>query len=452
MNLSSPGIGSGIDVKTIISQLMSVEQQPLVALNADSVALKAQISAYGSLKSAVSSFRDAVQNLGDLSKFKVYSATSSDADVVASTADSTAARGTYNLQINRIAENHRMATGATFADTGTTAIGADGDKMSVNVGGSAFEIAFGGKTLSQIRDAINASTDNPGVTASILKDDTGYHLSLSANETGSNHALSVNYSGADPFNFQTLNSDRDGSGGFTAQDLDASLKLEGQFDITSSSNSLTDAIQGVTLTLKQAGTVTLKVDRDTAAVQQSVSNLAQAYSSLISTMDKMGGDVLKGDKVVLLNLESQLRGTLNARSNTAGSFENVFQIGLSTQKDGTLEVNSTAIGNALASDFDGVANLFADPVNGVAKRLLSLADSFLATGGPLDGRSQGLDNEVRLNEQKIATMQTRLDSIQLRYTQQYNALDQLVANLTQTGNLLTQQLASLPKPTTTSSN
>jgi flagellar hook-associated protein 2 len=443
MNLSSPGIGSGLDVRGIIQNLMTVERQPISRLDTRTVELKAQLSAYGALKSSVSGFRDAVDKLADLTKFKVYAASSSDKTILEASASSAAARGLYNIQVNRIAENHRLAAATTIADTGTTVIGATGDTMSITVGGTGFTVDIGGKTLGQIRDAINGATDNSGVTASIIKDNVGYRLSISSNETGSAKAINVSYSAADPFALTTLNADRDTSGAFTPADLDAVLRLEGQYDITSSSNTLSDTIEGVTLTLKQAGTVSVNVSRDTGAVEKSVQDIVKAYSDLVGTMGKMRGQVLKSDSPVLLNIESQMRAVLNSPNRTDSSFENVFQIGLSTQKSGTLQLDTKVLGSALASDFDGVANLFADPDNGLAVQLEALADSFLATGGALDGRTQGLNNEVRGNEAKKVQLEERVRQVELRYTQQFNALDLVISQLTATGNLVTQQLSAL---------
>ena len=446
--LSSPGIGSGLDTKAIVEQLMAAERQPVVRLDGRRVELQAQVSAYGSLKSAVSSFRDAVEKLSDLSKFKVYAATSSDKNIIDATASSAAARGTYSLVVNRIAENHRLAAGTTLVDSGVTKVGAVGDTMTIAVGTAAFTVDSGDKTLAQIRDAINQATDNAGVTASIIKDNVGYRLSLSANATGSAKVITATYSGADPFAFTTLNADRDGSGGFTAADLDASLRLEGQFNITSTSNSLTDAIEGVTLTLKQAGAVTLNVSRDNAAVETAVRGIVKGYSDLVSTMSKMRGQVLKSDSPVLANLETQLRAVLNRSSTTTSIFGNVFQLGVSTLKSGSLELDSKALASALGTDFDGVATLFADPAHGIAKQLQNLADSFLATGGALDGRAQSLNSEIKQTDARKIQLEQRLAQVQLRYTQQFGSLDSVISSLNRTGSLVTQQLTALANATT----
>lgn len=444
MLLSSPGIGSGLDVRGIIENLMSVERRPVIALETRNVEIKAKVSAYGSLKSAVSTFRDAVDKLSEPGKFKVFAATSSDTDVATATASSSAARGVYNMTVNRIAENHRMASGTSFVNADVLTLGDVGDTMTIKVGAAAFVVESGGKTLNALRDEINAAATNSGVTASVMKADGGYRLLLSSNDTGSAKALTVTYSNAtDPLALTTLNADRDGTAGFLPADLDASVLLEGQFAITSSSNTLSEAIQGVSVTLRKAGSLTVNVDRDKAAVERSVQDFAKAYSDLVGTMGKMRGQVLKSDSPVLLNLETQMRAVLNSVSRADAGFANVFELGISTTKSGTLEVNGKTLSSALDANFDGVSKLFADSTHGIAKQLESLADSFLATGGPLDGRTQGLDTELRQNDARKVQLEERLRQIELRYTQQFQSLDLLVSQLSQTGQALQQQLAGL---------
>lgn len=441
--LSTPGVGSGLDIKGIVDKLMTIERQPLSKIDSKLLELGAQVSAYGSLKSAMASFRDAVGKLSDQSKFMAYSAASADTDVLAATASSSAAKGIYRVEVVRLAENHRMAATTTYADTGTTAIGVAGDTMTIGVGSNSFTVSTGGKTLSQIREAINGASDNKGVTASILKDDVGYRLVLSANENGSSKALAVSYSGPDFLALQTLNADRNASGSFTTADLDATVKMENNFTVTSASNVLSDAIEGVTLTLKEAGTTTVTVDRDTSAVQSSVQSLAKAYSDLVGLMGKMRSEVLRSDRTVLANIESQMRAVLNSNVEVGGSFGNAFEVGLSTNKDGTLSVNTTALGKAMTSDYEGFAKLFADPEKGLAARLQNLASGFLATGGSIDGRRQGLDSQISDQKAAKARLTQRLTIVEARLNAQFNSLDSLVSSLQGTGNLLSQQLTGL---------
>ena len=445
--LSSPGIGSGIDIGGIVSKLMSLEQAPLSKVNVRLVELNTQVSAFGALKSSISTFRDALDKLADLSKFKVYSATSSDTTLLSASATSAAGKGIYNIEVQRIAETHRMAASTTYADTGTTTIGTAGDTLTLTAGSKSFTIDIGGKTLASIRDSINQSAGNTGVTASLLKDDTGYHLSLAANTTGHDGALSATYSGSDVFALQTLNSDRNGSGGFTTADLDAVVKLENSFTVTSSSNTLSDAVEGVSMTLIKAGTLTLKIDRDTASVQNTVQGFAKSYSDVIALMKKMRGDVQKKDPSALNSIESQMRARLSQPANVDGSFSNVFEVGISTQKNGSLAVNAATLTSAMNNDYEGFAKLFADPTSGVAHSLRALADGFLDNGAFLDTRNQSLQRQIKSQRDEKTRLELRLTATQDRLTKQYNRLDSVIASLNGTGSALLAQLNAMTAST-----
>ena len=289
MSISTPGVGSGLDIRGIISQLMTIERQPLVALGTEQIGLEAQFSAVGKLKSDVSLLRSAMTDLSDPAKFKFAKAVSTDDKVLTASADSTAAKGTFQIDVNRIAENHRQAATNFFLNTDVVKIGAPEATMKIKVGSDEFIVEVGDKTLGQIRDAINNATDNQGVTASILHDNSGYRLTLSANETGSDNALTVGYAtkllpnvpGPDLFALTTLNGDRDGSGGFTEADLDAELIMEGAFTVTRTRNAISDIIDGVTLNLVDDGEVTLKISRDDAKIAGSVNQFIGVYNQVV---------------------------------------------------------------------------------------------------------------------------------------------------------------------------
>lgn len=443
--ISSPGIGSGLDVNSIVSQLMAVERQPVNRLETQKSTYKSQLSAYGQLKSAVSSFRDAMAKLDSPSDFRLFTATSANEDYFTATAGSTAAAGSYNIEVVRIAERHRMAAGDanTYAATDTD-IGAAGT-MSITVGSEpAFSVNLAGQSLAGIRDAINNASDNPGVTASIINDDVGNRLVLTANDTGSSNALSVSYSGSDPFALQTLNTDRDGSGGYTSADLDAVLVLEGQFTVTRSSNTIDDAIDGITLDVKAAGTAGLTVARDTGGITKQAQAFVDAYNNLKSTIETLRGGTLEAENT-LLSIDRQLRTEFNTvPTGLSGQFSYLSEVGVSFQKDGKLALDSDTLKTALDNDFDGVAQLFANDDQGYAFRVRSLADTMLQTNGLIDARRDGINDSISSIDTRIDMLNRRLDITESRYRAQFSALDGLVAGLTKTGNFLTQQLAALP--------
>ena len=438
--LSSPGIGSGLDIAGIISQLMAIESQPLVELGVDQIGLKAKLSGFGNLKSTISQFDTAMSELADAEKFKVFKAVSSDLDVLSASADSTAAKGNYAIEVVRIAENHRLAGATIFADNDTTTIGAPGDSMTISVGGTAFVVDIGDKTLAEARDAINAASDNSGVTASILKDDDGYHLTLAADDTGQDSFITAAYSGVDPFSLQNLNLDRDASGTFTSADLDAVVVLENTFTITSISNTVSDAIEGVSLNLEAAGTITLDVSRDNQKIQNSVQQFISSYNDIVSTLGELRGSVLSEERSSLLNLEAQFRNVLNAEAGESTQFTFLFELGVSTSLDGTLSLNTSIFDTALSNDPQGVADMFANATTGLAVRFSELASSLISAGGLLDNREQSLNSQIRDVEAARTNLEFRLVQKEQALVAQFAALDVLLANLSATSSFLTTQL------------
>ncbi|MEM7540487.1 MAG: flagellar filament capping protein FliD [Pseudomonadota bacterium] len=443
--LSTPGIGSGLDISTIIDQLMVLERRPLVTLGAEEVELQAQLSAYGSFKGAVSSFQSAVRELNDPNEFQVFSATTGDENVLTASADASAAKGAFAVEVNRIAENHRLAAGTTFVDQDTTLIGSVGDTIEITVGSDLFVVDFGDKTLSGVAAAINDATTNSGVTASILQDDAGYHLTLSADETGSSNFISVTYGSgvSDPFALATLNNDRDSSGGFTSVDLDAQLTIEGSFVATRSSNTVTDVIQGVTLGLVASGSTTLDVSRDDNAIEQSAQAFINSYNTLISAIDDLGGGVLATERASLGSIETSLRNIMNTAAGDTSSFDFLFELGVSTKLNGSLELDSSVFQTALESDPNGVAELFANAETGLAVRFDQFADELLDADGLLIGREESITRQISdLGDRRI-DLEFRILQKEEALVAQFSALDALLAQLQTTSSFLTTQLAQI---------
>ncbi|WP_457673233.1 flagellar filament capping protein FliD [Thiolapillus sp.] len=432
-------------MQSIVSQLMALERRPLDALARRQDQYEAQLSAYGQLKSALSGFQDAMEDLGSTDAFKVYGATSSDESALEVTANSSASLGTYNVRVERLASNHKMAS-AEFLDT-TTFGGTAGDALVVQVGQDAANAITvdlsSAKSLEDIRDLINEDAGNPGVTATIINGNDGNQkLILTADETGSASAISLSYGGsidASTFGMQTLND----IGGDTAL-LDSEISVDG-YTITRSTNTLTDVIQGVTLDLQAARPgvdIQITVDRDIAAVQESVEGFADAYNDLRSTIRSLREGQLEADST-LLSIERGLLGILNDPTST-GTFSHLTEIGVSIQKDGTMSVNGSRLENALNTDYSAVAELFADADTGYAVRLGSLAGMWLEDGGLIESRTDGLDSRIEDLEDRQSAMDRRLAQVEARYLKQFSNLDSLMSQLQGTSSFLTSQLAALP--------
>jgi flagellar hook-associated protein 2 len=187
--ISSPGIGSGLDINSIISKLMQLERRPLDNLEQKESEYQAQLSAYGKIKSSLSKMQTALDDLRFESRYLDSTASSSNEDAFSATADSSAAAGSYAVVVNNLATAHKVAS-ATIADS-ETALGTG--SLDISVGGDSFSVTIdsSNNTLSGIRSAINNATDNTGVTATIINDANGGHLVLSSDDTGTSNALGI---------------------------------------------------------------------------------------------------------------------------------------------------------------------------------------------------------------------------------------------------------------------
>ena len=390
---ASATTGTSIDVNSIVSQLMTVEQQPITKLNVKEASFQAKLSAFGTIKSALATFQTALQGLSNASKFQTVNATPSDATVFSATAASTAIAGSYSLDITSLAQAQKLvasgqtsstaAIGAGAATTVTFDFGSiSGGTFSAVTGvytGAAFTsngnatksitIDSTNNSLQGIRDAINAG--KMGVTATIINDGSGtpYRLALSSDNSGANNSLKISVTGDnavsnllanDPAGIQNL------AETVTAQN--ANFKVNG-VTVSKSSNIIFDVIPGVTLNLNKTTTsaTSLTVVRDTAAISNSISGFVKAYNDLSSTLTTVSaynpatrtGALLQGDSTVR-SLQSQLRAALTTTiTGTSGALTTLSQVGVSFQKDGSLALDSTKLNNAISNNFNDIAGLFA---------------------------------------------------------------------------------------------
>ena len=446
--ITAPGIASGIG-NEIIDQLIDLERAPLNRLNTKQVFAELQISAYGSLKSKVSDFQSAMADLSSLSSFQVFDASSADDNLFTGTANSSATSGTYAIEVLQVAKIDKIATqaytdSATFVGEGTLTIFSGTESFDVVIDSS-------NNTVAGIRDAINAASDNTGITATIVTDDNGAQLVLSSNNTGTDNALKI-----------TVADSSDGSNiddaGLSAlayeagvvvhrteisQNIDAIVKIDG-FTVTSSSNTVTGALEGINVTAVAVGASTLTVSRDDTKITESVQAFADAYNGLRDEINKQRAGQLEADST-LLNMERQLRDILNSGSAITGSnFSYLAEAGITLTELGKMQVDEDILAGVLVSDFESTANLFAAQDEGFAYRLDTIADAWLATDGLIDAREDGLASLVkRIEDQKFA-VERRLEVIERRIRSQFAALDTLISGLNATGNFLTQKLANLP--------
>ena len=409
MSIQSTGIGSGLDVNSLVSKLMQVESQPLTSLAKKQTSYQAKLSAYGTLNSALGSFQSAVANLSNPSVFQSLTATSGDSTIASATAAVSAAAGTYSITVNQLAQNQSISSAGqvsssdaigtgtsttvsfqfgTIAGTavnGTYPSGATFTQDTTQTTGTV-TIDSSNNSLQGIRDAINSA--GIGVNASIVGDGsaTPYHLVLSSAKTGATSSLQISATG-DSAVANLLNYNPSGTQNFTeiSTAQNASLKVNG-INITSAANTVTSAVQGVTLNLTKAGTTSISVTTNSGAVQNSVTNFVQAYNALNATITSLTsynsstqkGGLLLGDSTTQ-GVQNQIRNSLSAAVNgLGGGLTTLSQIGVSFQKDGSLSVDSTKLSKALTNNFSDVGGLFAS-IGKTSDSLTSIAGSTSAT-------------------------------------------------------------------------
>ncbi|RLA19702.1 MAG: flagellar hook protein [Gammaproteobacteria bacterium] len=394
--ITASGIGSGLDVEGLVTQLVAAERAPTAnRLTSQEVGLTAKLSAFGTFKGALAGFQSSLADLNNLSKFGQYAAASSDGDIIAVSANTSAAAGSYELAVTQLAKAHSLASGSyasasdivgsgtltirfgstqfTPADPGPESY--DGFTVNPERGVATIAIGSGNNTLEGIRDAINDA--DIGVSAAIVNDGSGYRLLLSSDQTGAENSVEVSVADTGD------NNDLDNIGlsalAFNSAASNLSQTVAAQnavfsingLSINSSSNTAKDVINGVDITLRDltgAAPITVTVAEDRDSVRQAINGLVNGYNSFIQTAkaltaynaDSGAAGVLQGD-FSARSITSQLRQTLTgAVTGFNGPFSSLSEIGITTNSDGSLALDSTDLDSALEENFDQIVGLFAE--------------------------------------------------------------------------------------------
>ncbi len=447
--ISAPGLGSGLDINGIISKLMAVESQPLANLDKKEANFQAEISGYGSLKGALSTFQSALADLRKAETFSATTGSSSDESVLKVSTDSGVVPASYDVTVNRLAQRHKYGS-AEFASTQTFGGGA-GDSLTLTSGSASFTVDLSSAmTLEEIQAAINVDANETGITAGLITGDNGNQtLVLTAGDSGYANRVQLSYGGAldaTTFNFSTFNRDASGNPLGSETELDASLVVDG-VTVTRSSNHIGDAIKGVTLDLAAPGSATVSVDEDPGVAVKAVKAFVDAYNTLKGSLDELAKGSLNGDGIVR-RVESGLRSVFNRNFSSLGSYRYLAELGITSDKDtGKLQLDQSRLEAALQENPDSVSSFFSDSDKGFAKGVDTLLDGFLGSDGMIQGAIDGVNSSIkRIGDQREA-LQRRLDMIEKRYRAQFTALDTLVAQMNTTSSYLGRQLDALASMT-----
>ncbi|HEX7639125.1 MAG TPA: flagellar filament capping protein FliD [Burkholderiaceae bacterium] len=482
-SVSSLGIGSGLDVNSIISSLMAVESQPLTLLQNKASTINTEISAVGQIQSLASALGDKAQALSSMTLWSQTATTSTDtATVTGDTSSGTAVPGSYDVVVSQLAKSQTVtstAAAGTTLDSGTLTIQLGtwdstttppGFTNKAGASPTTVTIAPGATSLSAVRDAINAA--NAGVSASIITDATGSRLSLRSTDTGAVNGFKItateDVDDGNPATGLTALAYDPSTGNAQLQlnqaSTDAMATVNG-IPVESTTNTLQNVSDGLNLTLMRvnASPVTVTVAYDTASMQKAVTDFVSAYTALnanIHNATKYDGSTppaagtarkdgpLEGDPSII-GFQNQLRAIVNTTSTMSSVFQRLSDIGVSVQSDGSLAADSTKLQNALANPAE-LKKFFTtvgttDTDTGVAVRFSNLIDGALGPNGSLASRESGLQGELSRNQQQQTDMQTHLDQTQARLTAQYQALDTTMSKMSALSTYVTQQVALMQK-------
>lgn len=573
------GVGSGIDIDSIVTALVNAEKAPkTLQLDRLEKATTSRFSALGTLKGSLSGLQTTIQSLSKASVFETRTASSSSSSVLTAKAASSADAGKYSVQVQQLASSSKVALQSVASTSGTTF---NSGKLTISAGSASIEVdvTASNNTLSGIRDSINAEGQSQGISATIVTDASGSRLVLSSNKTGAGNDIKVaatqdgvttgtvalttqafqpsaslqlpsfaagatstfkagtlditagsvdlsvavndgdsletirdaiNTAGSGQGISATIETDSSGArlvlsstngtsleasatstggatgtndltalnpasgvvatsagpssstgaGGVITKAQSAILYVDG-LQVTSDSNTVTTAIDGVTLNLVSAQgsadllagkTVDVTVGVDKGTVKSNVQKFVDAYNSLVSTVGQLSAVVpvtdgtpvtgpLVGD-VTVRGLMAGIRGELVKMTGPDGA-RALAELGVTTQKDGTLKIDDTKLSAALDSNFEQVAEYFSGS-NGLMTRLESSVGNYLKSDGVLDQRTKSLSSTLANIDDQREALDLRIEKVQARLVAQYTAMDSLVARLQKTSESLTSQLASLP--------
>ena len=471
--ITSTGIGSGLDVNSIVTQLVALERRPIEQLQTEAGKLDARLSSFGKIQSYLDNLRTAARSMADTSTWKAATAASGDSMAVTATASSGTSPGAYSVEVTALAAAQLNAS--TAVPTATTAIGEgsmfidigswadDLSTFTPKTGNTQIEITIGPgeDTLEKIRDKINGQT-GIGVRATIVNDATGSRLVLQSKTTGVENGFRVQVNDADgvPDDESGLSrlayDPENGIAVSTRSQPGANAKATiNNLPVESATNTLSNVIDGVSLTLSKQTTspVAVTVTRDTSSMRKSIDAFLTSYNELVKLLrdqtkydpaSKSAGP-LQGDRSAI-SLLNQMRSAMSGSSSASAVYGRASDIGLSLQTDGTVKVTGSKLDTALGNldelqKFFTTATSSAD-TNGLGDRLRRLTDTLLGTDGVVVTRQDGLRKLKSLNTDRQQSLEDRIAMTEKRLRAQYQTLDTNMARLTGLQGFVSQQITN----------
>lgn len=472
MTIQSLGVGSGLALDDLVSQLLEAERKPKEdRLNRREERIEAEISGLGQIKSKLSAFKDAVNDLrrdNDINgREPTITNPSEDVEIFTADASNSALRGDYKIAITQMASGSRITTeDGAFTAASDPVLSSGSGSLTFSVGGSdSFSVnVTAGMTLTQLREAINDNADNFGVNANIIDTGTtaGPKLVFTSEKTGAGNDLVINNDGGNA-ELDRL-STTGGTSNITAANIEAAANAKATIDgilVESETNKFDNTIQNVSFEAKEVSpkdtagefiTSKLEIGYDREGLDKKIRDFVDNYNGLIDEIKKLtkyGESDLEDDGA--LAGDSLLRGIQNGLASIVGgsvsssALGGLFQLGIEIDSDGKLEIGSTDFGlgsgeerlsDALDDNFDEIAKLFTDENEGIAVRLFEFSEQYTSYSGLISLRERAAkDDRDQLYDDR-ERLELRMMNYEEVLRDKYLNLDQTVAQLNQTGSAL----------------
>lgn len=452
---SFSSIGSGIDFAAITDATVAVRSRPIIQLASKQAGFRSRVDGLKQLNAKLISFSDAVKALSDKTLGSGKAANSSSANIIIATATTSATNSTTSVEVTRLATSLSQASNSFgSSQTAILANGATSATFELRKGGAttgtAITIDSNNNSLAGLRDAINGA--NLGISAQIVDisgDGTQNQLVLNSTDTGSAGRIEVVETSATgtltALNLRNLNTPQ---GSFS--ELNAEIKIGG-LTVNRSTNTISDAIAGVTLNLKEVGTTKISISNDTAVLKGKIAAFVDAFNGVqdfINTQFKADDKgrptgALAGDSTLKL-AQQELRSVVNkVSSNNGGALKNLTQLGIGRDSSGKLTLDQSIINEQLNNSVADVQALLSGKEatqTGLAKELTSVGENLQTS---ITQAIAGFDSSIKSIDKTIVAQQERLEAFRASLTRQFSIVDAAIGQLNGQGTALSNVIKSL---------
>jgi flagellar hook-associated protein 2 len=442
---TASGLVSGLDTGSMVTELTSLAQQPLTQMQTQETGIKTQISAEAALSAQLSALSSVSKSLSSAGIVSSSAQTSSTA--FSATATPGASQGRYSINVEQLADAANDRSQA-FASASAPV---SGGTLNLSVSGKTFSVTItDGMQLGDVAKAINAS--GLRLSASVLATGTSAYLSVTALDTGFDPSTT-----ADTALQMTETTTGTAGQPLTMANItpaqNAKFTLD-NLEFTRQSNTVTDAINGVTLNLNAQSTAadSLIVTTDPTGSQQNLQGFVDSYNALITSLQAQltpgaGADssgLLSGNSAVR-SLEQALQSITSATTGATGSIRSLADIGVKTDfTTGTLSIDQTAFQNALSQNAQGMKDLFSTASTGIDAQVQAVVTRYT---DPIDGvftnDTQGMNDTTSQMDDTIANLQLSVDSYHDRLAASFANMETIISDLKTNASFLTQAFAAL---------